>query len=125
MHRRKEIFGSDAACFRPERWLENSGELVSSVGYGYLPFNAGPRICLGRKSVFNFSFPCCEMIPADFRDPEDFALTEASYLVICMLQRFRHLSLPADEPVEAVGDERQKLTLVLGSVDGCRVVLSP
>ena len=50
MHRRKELFGPDAANFRPERWLENEGRLASSVGYGYLPFNAGPRVCLGRTS---------------------------------------------------------------------------
>ena len=50
MHRRTDIFGADAQSFRPERWLENDGKLATTVGYGYLPFNAGPRLCLGRKS---------------------------------------------------------------------------
>jgi cytochrome P450 len=46
MHRRKDIYGDDAYQFRPERW--ETGEL-KNVGWGYLPFNGGPRICLGRK----------------------------------------------------------------------------
>jgi cytochrome P450 len=49
MHRREDIFGPDAAVFRPERWLERDGELAISAGFGYLPFNAGPRLCLGRE----------------------------------------------------------------------------
>jgi len=47
MHRRQDIWGPDADFFRPERWSE-----PRKTGYGgfeYLPFNGGPRICLGRK----------------------------------------------------------------------------
>lgn len=51
MHRRKDIFGPDANQFRPERWLDDGGRLFATVGFGYLPFNAGPRICLGRKLI--------------------------------------------------------------------------
>lgn len=46
MHRDKEVFGENAEEFVPERW----GTL--RPGWGYLPFNGGPRICLGRKFVF-------------------------------------------------------------------------
>lgn len=49
MHRRQDVFGADAATFRPERWLEQDGRLTTTAGFGYLPFNAGPRLCLGRK----------------------------------------------------------------------------
>lgn len=45
MHRRKDLWGDDAEEFRPERWEENGRH-----GWEYLPFNGGPRICLGRKS---------------------------------------------------------------------------
>lgn len=48
MHRRKDIFGDDAMSFRPERWIENDGRLFADAGYAYMPFNAGPRLCLGR-----------------------------------------------------------------------------
>jgi cytochrome P450 len=44
MHRREDLWGGDAAKFRPERW---EGSKVR--GWQYLPFNGGPRICLGRK----------------------------------------------------------------------------
>jgi len=45
MHRRKDIYGPDAEQFRPERWEE---EELKDIGWAYLPFNGGPRICLGR-----------------------------------------------------------------------------
>lgn len=44
MHRRTDLWGKDARSFRPERWEENAKH-----GWEYLPFNGGPRICLGRK----------------------------------------------------------------------------
>lgn len=102
MHRRKDIFGEDASAFRPERWLENGGQLAVTAGDGYLPFNAGPRVCLG----------------------QGFALLEATYLIVRLLQKYLQVKMPEDKPVEAVGDELQKLTLVLSSAAGCRVDLS-
>ncbi|EED16741.1 cytochrome P450, putative [Talaromyces stipitatus ATCC 10500] len=41
MHRRKEIYGLDADYFRPERWEK------PRLGWVFLPFNRGPRICIG------------------------------------------------------------------------------
>ena len=51
MHRRKDLYGSDAEKFRPERWDPNEENEVSlkNIGWGFLPFNGGPRVCLGRK----------------------------------------------------------------------------
>ena len=46
MHRRKDYYGPDAEEFKPERWL---GEKSLRPGWEYLPFNGGPRICLGRE----------------------------------------------------------------------------
>lgn len=43
MHRREDIFGDDAAAFVPERWE------TLRPGWNYLPFNGGPRICMGRE----------------------------------------------------------------------------
>lgn len=43
MHRRKDLWGPDALEFKPERW---EGMKQS---WNYLPFNGGPRICLGRE----------------------------------------------------------------------------
>ncbi|KAI1323340.1 cytochrome P450 [Xylariaceae sp. FL0255] len=94
--RKKNIYGSDAEFFRPERW--ETGELAG-IGWAYFPFNGGPRQCLG----------------------EDFALMEVYYTIIKLLQIFSCIELPAGEPNEPVGTERQRLTLVLASADGCRI----
>ena len=42
MHRMKEYWGEDAEEFKPDRWA------TRKPGWEYLPFNGGPRICLGR-----------------------------------------------------------------------------
>lgn len=51
MHRRTDLWGPDAAKFNPERW--EGGKMRS---WQYLPFNGGPRICLGRKYSCQFFF---------------------------------------------------------------------
>jgi cytochrome P450 len=43
MHHRKDLWGEDCDEFKPERWQGRR------VGWEYLPFNGGPRICIGRK----------------------------------------------------------------------------
>jgi cytochrome P450 len=53
MHRLKELWGEDADEFKPERWQGRR------PGWEYLPFNGGPRICLGRKSTIFFFFSPC------------------------------------------------------------------
>lgn len=50
MHRRRDLYGEDAEAFRPERWEDDpaEGPNLRNIGWGYIPFNAGPRACLGR-----------------------------------------------------------------------------
>lgn len=47
-HRDPDIYGEDADEFRPERW---EGDKLKNVGLGFMPFHAGPRICLGSKCL--------------------------------------------------------------------------
>lgn len=101
MHRRKDIYGDDAEQFRPERWEEDGGRLQREVGWAYLPFNGGPRLCLG----------------------QDFALLEVSYALCRLVQVFSRIAVPADEPRDEVGRERQSLTLVVACAEGCRLSL--
>lgn len=51
MHRRPDLYGMDAEVFRPERWDEDMplNQNETNAKWGYLPFNGGPRICLGSK----------------------------------------------------------------------------
>ncbi|GAD91500.1 RNA-dependent RNA polymerase, putative [Paecilomyces variotii No. 5] len=58
--RMKEFWGPDADQFNPDRWID------LRPGWEYLPSNAGPRICLGQQ----------------------FALTEAGYVITRLLQRY-------------------------------------
>lgn len=43
MQRRMDLWGSDAAQWKPDRWVGRR------AGWEYLPFNGGPRICMGRE----------------------------------------------------------------------------
>ena len=54
----------------------------------------------------------------------DFALTEAAFTVVRILQRYPNIRLPANEKVGILGTESQKVTLVLQIADGCNVELS-
>lgn len=64
-HRDPQYYGKDASVYRPERW----GDKTLKPGWAYLPFNGGPRICLGQQ----------------------FALTEASYTIVRLIQMFPNL----------------------------------
>ncbi|KAJ4399165.1 hypothetical protein N0V91_009622 [Didymella pomorum] len=98
MHRREDIYGSDALEFRPERWLNNA---LHGVGTGYLPFGAGARACLGRE----------------------FAMLETTYMIARTVQRFPFIAVPDGETM-VIGTEKQLLTLVVTSAEGCRLRLS-
>ncbi|KAH9872131.1 hypothetical protein J1614_006393 [Plenodomus biglobosus] len=90
MHRRKDVYGEDADTFKPERWA------TLRPGWEYLPFNGGPRICLGQQ----------------------YALTEASYVTVRMAQEFKTLeSRDAGPWVEGLG-------LTLSSRNGTKVGLT-
>ncbi|KAL8708613.1 MAG: hypothetical protein Q9220_006549 [cf. Caloplaca sp. 1 TL-2023] len=53
LHRSKEIFGEDAETFRPERWLNVSGDrLLEMNRVTELIFGSGKYACLGKPVVF-------------------------------------------------------------------------
>ena len=54
----------------------------------------------------------------------DFALTEAAYTVVRLLHRFPTIGLPTGQKVEILGVEKQTITLVLSSTEGCMVDLT-
>ena len=54
-----------------------------------------------------------------------FALTEAGYTVVRLLQQFPLVRLPMGQKVELTGVEKQTMTLVLSSTEGCMVVMAP
>ncbi|KAL8779064.1 MAG: hypothetical protein Q9194_001633 [Teloschistes cf. exilis] len=104
MHRRPDFYGMDAKLFRPERWEEDLPMNRDPINakWGFLPFNGGPRICLGM----------------------DFGMNEAAYTVVRLIQSFSVIQLPPGEKVELVGVEKQTMTLVLSITEGCNVELA-
>ena len=116
MQRREDLYGPDAASFRPERW---EGNELSEIKWAYVPFNGGPRMCLGSRLHKRHS----TMVQADIRALEDFGLMLASYGIARVIQEFPDIKLPPGEPWEDLGTERQHLTIVLSNADGCKVLL--
>ncbi|KAL6190470.1 hypothetical protein ACLB2K_036867 [Fragaria x ananassa] len=49
MARMESIWGQYCLDFKPERWINNDGELLSENQFKYAVFNGGPRFCLGKK----------------------------------------------------------------------------
>ena len=71
MHRRKDLFGPDAEEFRPERW-----DNWTPKAWQYIPFNGGPRICIGQQ----------------------FALTEMGYCLVRLFQNFEDVRYMDNAP---------------------------
>ena len=89
MHRHKALYGEDAEEYKPERWE------TLRVGWGYLPFNGGPRICVGQQ----------------------FALTEAGYTIVRLVQSFERIE--SRDPTPWL----ENLHLTLSSGNGTKVAL--
>ncbi|KAF8663703.1 hypothetical protein AX16_000878 [Volvariella volvacea WC 439] len=54
MHRDKNLWGPDAEEFDPDRFLdERLQKYLLANSFIFLPFNAGPRICLGQQFAYN------------------------------------------------------------------------
>ncbi|XP_071692529.1 cytochrome P450 86B1-like [Rutidosis leptorrhynchoides] len=51
MARMENLWGKDCCEFRPERWIKD-GEFVSESQFKYTAFNAGPRLCVGKKFAY-------------------------------------------------------------------------
>lgn len=50
MHRNIDYWGPDANEFSPERWLdERNKKYYLANPFIFIPFLAGPRICLGQQ----------------------------------------------------------------------------
>jgi cytochrome P450 len=51
MARMESVWGKDCLEFKPERWIKD-GQFVSENQFKYTVFNAGPRLCLGKKFAY-------------------------------------------------------------------------
>lgn len=83
MHRDAAVFGANPEEFRPERWSN------LRPGWGYLPFNGGPRICMGRKQYLFTKAPINGLML--IRIIEQVALLEIQYIVARLVQNFEKI----------------------------------
>ncbi|KAI0131511.1 cytochrome P450 52E1 [Daldinia grandis] len=91
LQRRQDIYGDDADEFRPERW-----ETLRTT-FEYIPFNAGPRICIGQQ----------------------FALTQIAFVTFRLLQAFKKIERKDDRP------PIQKFGVNTSMLYGCWVSMKP
>ncbi|TRM60427.1 cytochrome P450 [Schizophyllum amplum] len=82
IHRRADLWGPDAGTFDPDRFIdERLGRYLAHNPHIFVPFNAGPRICLGQQFAYN----------------------EMSYFLIRLLQNFSGFSLADDvQPADTI-----------------------
>lgn len=92
-HRNEKYYGKDSHVFRPERWADRN----LKPGWAYLPFNGGPRICLGQQ----------------------FAITEASYVISRFLMEFDKINDHYPEPDRYPPRQHSQLTTTLAT--GCHL----
>ncbi|KAI9795453.1 MAG: hypothetical protein M1835_005787 [Candelina submexicana] len=120
MHRHKDLYGDDANEFRPERW---EGSELDRIGWGFMPFHGGPRICLGSEFFLSMVSLVVLLAANLVYITEEFALMEASCGIVRIIQKFPKLKLPPEIPQEPTGLEKQSLTIVVSSAEGCKVLL--
>lgn len=112
MQRRADLWGEDATEFKPERWAE-----ARKKDWTFLPFSGGPRTCIGRKSNHFFNHHN-RNDALTFHFLEQYALTEAGYLTVRLLQRFDEV-----EPVDDLSKIPQFVTVTLEATKGVNVRL--
>ena len=98
MQRRTDLYGADAAEFKPERWLDGEDGKGLRVGWEFVPFNGGPRICIGQQ----------------------FALMETSYVLVKIIRSFE-----AMEPVEKGRVWTERFVLTCAVDGGVKVTMRP
>ena len=95
IHRSPELFGPDAEEFKPERWAT-----WTPAPWTYVPFNGGPRICLG----------------------QNFAMTEMAYAITRMCQSYARIEERSGMPR---GSQGYKTDIILTPLQGVKIGLIP
>ena len=93
MNHRHDLFGPDADEFVPERWQRK--ELSGQLGWAFIPFSGGPRICLGQQM----------------------AMIEAGYVTARLLQEFVRIEPRDERPWQ------EDFNMIMGSGNGTKVAM--
>lgn len=93
VQRRTDLWGPDANQFRPERWGEPAAR-QARIDWAWLPFNGGPRVCVGQQ----------------------LALVHSAYYIIRLLQNFKKLE-PVLATVKEEGEGEGQIQQKVGEVE--------
>ena len=94
--RRHDLIGATADLFDPSRW-----DSWAPKTWEYLPFNHGPRICLGRN----------------------FAWMQMEYLICRIFQTFSRVELVGKDGKKVLGGEEMKIKIALNTKPADPVML--
>ncbi|CAG8273734.1 unnamed protein product [Penicillium salamii] len=103
IHRDPSIWGDDVLEFKPSRWIDSAGQIITPAKGTFIPWSSGPRICPGVKMAqveFVATFATlfrsakCEPLPTELEN------VEASRKNICdaMADSIVKLTLQVREP---------------------------
>ncbi|KAF8307690.1 cytochrome P450 monooxygenase pc-1 [Clavulina sp. PMI_390] len=112
MHRDEELWGPDALVFDPMRWIDSRLARLTANPMMFLPFNAGPRICVGQQARI-------ALLNTVGRITDDscfqFAYNETSFLLVRLLQTFSGITLrPDGQPAGTLPDPHGRWDLTRG-----------
>lgn len=90
--RMPSVWGSDAAAFKPERWIEidvqtGKEKIIHVPAFKFVSFHAGPRICLGMRFAFfelktSLAYMLSKYHFTTVKKPEDYTYEIASVLAL-------------------------------------------
>jgi cytochrome P450 len=111
----EKVWGADAKEFKPERWINEEGELRRESQGKWPAFHAGPRVCLGKKKkkkkkknqLANNRF---------FFIGQHLATLEALVAIIFLLKRYKFTLLPGQ-------DITYQVSLTLPMLNGMKVMV--
>ncbi|KAJ3103585.1 hypothetical protein HDU97_010005 [Phlyctochytrium planicorne] len=86
MGRMENIWGPDAKEFKPDRWLDGSGNIKRENPFKWVVFNAGPRVCLGQQmATVEAVMAIAALVPKfDFRMARGAKVVHGSSLTLVM-----------------------------------------
>ena len=100
MQRRRDLYPpvSDSFPYDPDEWAPDRWATWTPKPWHYIPFNGGPRICIGQQ----------------------FALVEMGYTICRMLQHFDHVAELGDS-LEGKGQDIFKFDVILIPAKGIKL----
>lgn len=90
IHRDREVWGEDAADYRPERWFERDQDTIQRV---FNPFSYGPRCVRSKVVALEIMTPCRACVGRNL------ATLELLIIISSIFRRYEFVLEHPEEPV--------------------------